>query len=83
MAVLAFLQIETPSRLPASPDEVVGVLDTGPDATNFEFVDEVTEGMPVFREGSTDVIGRVKKNLILSQLESQKFWKTKTWHGTL
>jgi|GEM_PF-3601218 hypothetical protein len=43
------------------PDEVVGVLDTGPDATNFEFVDEVTEGMPVFREGSTDVIGRVKK----------------------
>jgi hypothetical protein len=43
------------------PDEVVGVLDTGPDATNFEFVGEVTEGMPVFREGSTDVIGRVKK----------------------
>jgi len=43
------------------PDEVVGVLDTGPDATNFEFVDEINEGMPVFREGSTDVIGRVKK----------------------
>ena len=43
------------------PDEVVGVLDTGPDATNFEFVGEVTEGTPVFREGSTDVIGRVKK----------------------
>jgi hypothetical protein len=45
-----------------NPNEVVGVLDTGPDATNFEFVDEVTDGMPVFREGSTDVIGRVKKD---------------------
>ena len=44
-----------------NPDEVVGVLDTVPDATNFAFVEEVTEGMPVFREGSMDVIGRVKK----------------------
>tara|TARA_R100001082_G_scaffold71060_1_gene40504 strand:- start:5275 stop:8367 length:3093 start_codon:yes stop_codon:yes gene_type:complete len=58
-------QYEIEARLKASGlsplIEVVGVLDTGPDATNFKFVEEVTEGMPVFEEGSTNVIGRVKK----------------------
>jgi hypothetical protein len=38
-----------------------GVLDTVGDTTNFQFIEEIYDGLPVFEEGSTTEIGRVKK----------------------
>ena len=46
---------------PPRKGTLTGVLDTVGDTTNFEFIEEIYDGLPVFEEGSTNEIGRVKK----------------------